>query len=119
MIRSNIQLTFAAAGLALALGGAALGGAALAQGRSADALRATGQVGEQADGFLACVSACDAATRAAVNDINARRAAAYREVAQKTGVTETQAAQAAAQRLIASLPSGQQYKPAGGGWTRK
>ena len=119
MMRSKIHLALAAAGLALALGGATLGGAALAQGRSADALRATGQVGEQADGFLACISACDAATREAVNAINARRAAAYREIAQRTGVTEAAAAQAAAQRVIASLPPGQQYRPLGGGWTRK
>ncbi len=119
MTRSKLHLTFAAAGLTLVMGGAALGGAALAQGRSADALRASGQVGEQADGFLACVASCDAATRAAVNDINARRATAYREVAQRTGVTEAAAAQAAAQRIIASLPAGQQYRPLGGGWTRK
>jgi uncharacterized protein YdbL (DUF1318 family) len=119
MIRSKVHLTFAAAGLALTLGSAALGGAAIAQARSADALRATGQVGEQADGFLACVASCDSATREAVADINARRAAAYREVAQRTGVTEAAAAQAAAQRIIANLPAGQQYRPAGGGWTRK
>lgn len=119
MSRSKLHLTLAAAGLALALGGAALGPSAFAQGPSADSLRASGQVGEQADGFLACVSTCDAATRAAVNDINARRATAYREIAGRTGVTEAAAAQAAAQKVIASLPSGQQYKPLGGSWTRK
>ena len=118
MTRSKLHLTLTAAGLALALGGAALA-PAMAQGRSADSLRATGQVGEQADGFLACVSNCDAATRAAINDVNARRAQAYREVAQRTGVSEATAAQAAAQRIVASLPAGQQYRPAGGGWTRK
>jgi hypothetical protein len=118
MTRSKLHLTLAAAGLALALGGAALT-PALAQGRSADSLRATGQVGEQADGFLACVSSCDAATRADVAAVNARRAEAYREVAQRTGVSEAAAAQAAAQRIIAGLAPGQQYRPAGGGWTRK
>lgn len=114
MTCSKLHLTLAAAGLSLALGGAAL-----AQGRSADSLRATGQVGEQSDGFLACVSSCDAATREAVNSVNARRAEAYRDVAKRTGVTEAAAAQAAAQRVIAGLPSGQQYRPQGGGWTRK
>lgn len=118
MTRSKLHLALAAAGLALTLGGAALT-PALAQGRSAAELRASGQVGEQADGFMACVSNCDAATRASINEINARRAEAYREVAKRTGVSEAAAAQAAAQRLIASLPAGQQYKPAGGGWTRK
>jgi hypothetical protein len=98
---------------------AALGGAAIAQGRDAGTLRAGGQAGEQADGFMACVSACDAATRQAVQEINAKRAEAYREVAQRTGVTVEVAAATAAQRLIASLPSGQYYRPAGGGWVRK
>jgi uncharacterized protein YdbL (DUF1318 family) len=119
MTRSKLQLTFAAAALALALGGAALAPAALAQGRTADSLRATGQVGEQGDGLLACVQSCDAQTRQAVEDINARRAQAYREIAQRTGVTEAAAGQAAAQKVIASLPSGQFYKPMGGGWTKK
>jgi uncharacterized protein YdbL (DUF1318 family) len=113
-LRSDFRLPLAALGLALALSGAAV-----AQSRSADQLRATGQVGEQADGFLACVSSCDAGTQADVREINAKRAAAYRDVAQRTGVSEAAAAQAAGQRLIASLPSGQQYRPAGGGWTRK
>ncbi len=98
---------------------AVIGGAAIAQGRDAGSLRASGQAGEQADGFMACVSSCDATTRQAIQEINAKRAEAYREVAQRTGVTEAVAGQAAAQRLIAGLPAGQWYRPAGGGWTRK
>lgn len=111
---SKLHLTLAAAGLALALSGAAM-----AQGRTADSLRAAGQVGEQADGMMACVQSCDVPTRQAVDAINARRAQAYREIAQRTGVTEAAAAQAAAQKVIAGLPSGQWYRPLGGGWTRK
>ena len=120
-LRSKLHLTFAAAGLALAIGGAALAPAALAQGRSADSLRATGQVGEQADGFMACVAACDAGTQAAVKAINDRRAAEYRRLAAdpELKVTETAAAQAAAQRIIAGLSAGEWYKPLGGGWTKK
>jgi uncharacterized protein YdbL (DUF1318 family) len=44
--RSHYHVPLAALGMALALSGAAI-----AQSRSADQLRATGQVGEQADGF--------------------------------------------------------------------
>ena len=98
---------------------AALAGGAIAQGRSADSLRATGQVGEQADGFMACVATCDAATRADIAEINAKRAAAYRDIAQRTGVSEVAAAQAAGQKVIQSLPPGQWYRPLSGGWTRK
>lgn len=110
-------ITFAAAaGLAIA---GLSGAAATAQNRDAASLRASGQVGEQGDGFLGCVSSCDAATRAAVADINARRAQAYREVAQRTGASEAAAGQAAAQRLIANLSPGQYSRPLGGAWTRK
>ncbi|MDP8917199.1 MAG: YdbL family protein [Pseudomonadota bacterium] len=110
-------LTFAAAaGLAFA---GLTGAVATAQNREPAALRASGQVGEQADGFMACVASCDAATRAAVNEINRKRAEAYREVAERTRVSEAAAAQAAGQRLIANLSPGQWYRPLGGGWTRK
>ena len=119
MTRSKLHPVLAAAGLALALGAAAMAPAALAQGRSADSLRSTGQVGEQGDGFMACVQTCDAATREAVNAINARRAEAYREAAQRAGTDAAAAGQAAAQKVIAALPAGQWYKPIGGGWTRK
>ena len=110
----TILLRFAAVGFAVALAGAAV-----AQGRSADDLRASGQVGEQADGFMACVQTCDAPTRANIAEINAKRAAAYRDIAQRTGVSETAAGQAAAQKVIAGLSSGQWYRPLNGGWTRK
>ena len=107
-------LRFAAVGFAVALAGAAV-----AQSRSADSLRASGQVGEQADGFMACVQTCDAPTRADIAEINAKRANAYRDIAQRTGVTEAAAGQAAAQKVIGGLSSGEWYRPLNGGWTRK
>ena len=93
MNRKTQFLRLAAAGFAAA----ALAGAAMAQSRDASSLRASGQVGEQADGFMACVAACDASVRADIAQINAKRASAYRDIAQRTGVTEAAAAQAAGQ----------------------
>ena len=116
MTRKSILTFAAAAGLAFA---GLSGTVAVAQNRDASALRASGQVGEQADGFLGCVASCDSATRADIAEINRKRAAAYREVAERTGVSEAASAQAAGQRLIGNLPSGQYYRPLGGGWTRK
>ena len=84
-----------------------------------DAAKAQGIVGEQADGFLGVVSGSDAALRAAVAEINAGRAAVYRETAAKTGVTAEAAGQATAVQLISRLPAGVYYKPAGGSWTKK
>jgi len=113
----NKLLSLAAtAGLAIA---GLSGAAAVAQNRDAASLRASGQVGEQADGLMGCVASCDAATRAAIAEINRKRVEAYREVAQRTGVSEAAAAQAAGRRLIANLSPGQWYRPLGGGWTRK
>ncbi len=84
-----------------------------------DAAKAAGQVGEQGDGFLGLVSGGDAATEAAVAEINAGRAAVYRETAAKTGVDAAAAGQATAQQLFARIQAGQYYKPLGGNWTRK
>jgi uncharacterized protein YdbL (DUF1318 family) len=119
MTLRSTRTAFAAAAMALAMAGAALGTGVLAQSRSADALRASGAVGEQADGFMACVSSCDAATQADIREINAKRAQAYRDVAQRTGVSEAAAGQAAAEKIRASLAPGQYYRPQGGSWTRK
>ena len=84
-----------------------------------DAAKAQGLVGEQADGFLGVVSGSDPAIRAAVAEINAGRAAAYRETAAKSGVTPEAAGQATAQQLFSRVASGEFYQPAGGSWTKK
>ena len=84
-----------------------------------DAGKAQGLVGEQADGYLGLVRASDPATSAGVAHINAARAKVYADIAAKTGVTVAQAGEATAIQLIAKLPAGAFYKPAGGDWTRK
>lgn len=121
MIRSpqfrSLALAFAATALVAAASVPAF--AQSAAKVAVDAGKVQGVVGEQADGFLGVVSGGDAALRAAVAEINAGRAAAYRETAAKTGVTVEAAGQATAVQLIARVPAGQFYKPAGGGWTRK
>ena len=84
-----------------------------------DAGKAQGEVGEQGDGYLGIVRGGDAALTAAVAEINAGRAAVYRDTAAKTGVTAAAAGQAAAQQLFARLQPGQYYKPLEGSWTKK
>jgi uncharacterized protein YdbL (DUF1318 family) len=119
--------TALAAGLALAAAivpaapALAQSNAELAAAKSVvDAGKARGIVGEQGDGLLGFVSASsDTQLNAAVATINAGRADAYRQIAAKTGVSEINAAQAAAQQVISRLPSGYYYRPLDGGWTRK
>jgi hypothetical protein len=85
-----------------------------------DAAKAAGTVGEQSDGFLGLVNgSVGADMKAAVDEINAGRAAVYRDTATKTGVSVEAAGEATANKLIARVPPGQYYKPAGGGWVRK
>jgi uncharacterized protein YdbL (DUF1318 family) len=85
-----------------------------------DAAKARGEVGEQADGYLGLVTGSAAPDlRAALAEINAGRADAYRDAAAKTGVTPEAAGQATARQLFARLPGGQYFKPLDGGWMRK
>jgi len=121
-----LRKTFLAAALGLSLAASIPAGAVLAQGDVAaaksvvDAAKARGVVGEQGDGLLGFVSASsDTQLNAAVATINAGRTEAYKAVAAKTGVSELNAAQAAAQQVIGRLPAGYYYRPIDGGWTRK
>ena len=81
----NHHLSLSAAVLAaLALAPAAA--IALDAKSAVDTAKTAGIVGEQADGFLGFVKpSSDPATKAAVDDINAGRAALYREAAAKNG----------------------------------
>ncbi|MGA0601558.1 YdbL family protein [Caulobacter sp. KR2-114] len=121
-----LRKTFLAAALGLSFAATVPAGAVLAQGDVAaaksvvDAAKAKGIVGEQGDGLLGFVSASnDTQLNAAVATINAGRTEAYKAVAAKTGVSEVNAAQAAAQQVISRLPAGYYYRPIDGGWTRK
>ncbi len=48
-------------------------------------LRASGQVGEQADGYLGLVGSAPAAVRAQVDSVNIKRRAYYTDLAAKRG----------------------------------
>jgi uncharacterized protein len=121
MIRKTMTVLALAASLGAAVSFVAL--PALAQSAAAkaavDAGKASGTVGEQADGYLGVVSGGDAALRAAVAEINVGRAAAYKDIAAKTGATPEAAGQATAKQLYARLAPGQYWKPLDGGWTKK
>ena len=85
-----------------------------------DAAKAQGLVGEQGDGYLGLVTgAADPGVTAAVDQINAGRAAVFAQTAAKTGVSPQAAGEAAAKQLIAKVAPGQFYKPLGGSWTKK
>ena len=117
---SNFKKIFAAVAVVML---ALSSPAAFAQGSDkavVEAAKAAGTVGEQADGYLGFVAgSADAATTAAVADINNGRRAVYAQTAAKSGVTPEAAGQATGAQLIARTPSGQFVKPLDGGWSRK
>jgi hypothetical protein len=107
-----------AAGIAVAAvaGGA---GAAYAMLQNADALRASGEVGEDATGYLAVVGSPSADVRRQVDAVNIQRRAKYTELASSRGVKIEEVAAATACQLIRNLKQGQYYRLPGSGWQQR
>jgi len=86
-----------------------------------DTAKARGVVGEGNDGYLKLVAGSgDAATKAAVDEINAGRKGVYAEAAAKTNVTIEVAAAAAFQKVILpKVKPGEYYQDATGQWVKK
>jgi uncharacterized protein YdbL (DUF1318 family) len=83
-----------------------------------NALR-SGQVGETPRGYVAPVKRPSAAITKLVNNINARRRAAYQKIAQKNGLSLQKIEAVAGARVIQRAPKGTYYKDNGGNWRRK
>ena len=110
---------------AVALGIAAVAGGtgvafAMLQGDASAALRATGKVGEQADGYLGVVGSADASLRAQVDAINIKRRAYYTDLAGKRGAKIEEVAAATACEIFASrVGPGQYYRLNDGVWRQR
>jgi len=109
-----------AAGIAVAtvVGG---NGAAFAmlQAPTAESLRATGEVGEDASGYMALVGSGSAELRRQVDAVNIQRRAKYTELASARGVKIEEVAAAAACQIIRGLRQGQYYRLPGGAWQQR
>jgi uncharacterized protein YdbL (DUF1318 family) len=108
------KLTTALA-VTIALGTA---GVAVAQSDPAvDAARASGEVGEQADGYLGFPKPPSASLKAAVDAVNIKRRAVYTDLAAKRNVTIQEVAGATACELLSSrVGPGQMYRTSSGAW---
>lgn len=117
MNRRTKLMIAAGLGLALVAGGTAYAYAAQGGDAAAAQLRATGQVGEQADGYLGVVGSVSAAVRAQVDAINIQRRAYYTQLASRRGATiEEVAASTACELLRTKVGPGQQYRLTDGVW---
>ena len=106
-------------GLAAVAGGTAY---AFVQGGDSAAaeLRASGLVGEQADGYLGLVGSASADVRARVDSINIQRRAYYTDLASRRGATiEEVAASTACQLFRTKVLPGQYYRLPDGVWRRR
>ncbi len=80
------------------------------------AARASGEVGEKADGYLGIVGAATPALQRLVNDINIKRKAVYAKRAQAEGATVEQYAFAAGCLAVMRTSSGEKYQTPDGTW---
>ena len=126
MTRRAKLLIAAGVGLAAVLGGAGAVYAAVVTAQDGEgarrsaALRASGQAGEQANGYMAVVGEAPASIRDEVSAINITRRALYTELAGRRGVTIEEAAASTACQIFARrvLP-GQYYRLPDGVWRRR
>jgi uncharacterized protein YdbL (DUF1318 family) len=82
--------------------------------------KSEGLVGERADGFVGIVVAKPSPEIAAlVEAVNAKRRAAYQEIARRNGTALDAVASLAGAKLVARTPKGQWVTDAQGNWSRK
>jgi uncharacterized protein YdbL (DUF1318 family) len=110
---SKIVLAVAAASMALT--------PVLAQRDPAyEAARASGQIGEQIDGYLGFTGSPSPTLRKLVDDINIKRRAAYAEKAQAANATLKDYAFTSGCLLIARTKPGEMYQgPDGSSWLKR
>ncbi len=93
---------------------------ARASGLDLDAAKSQGLVGEKADGFVGIVVADPTApVTALVKNVNAKRAAAYAEIAKQNGTTLDAVAALAGAKLIERASKGDWVTDAAGNWRQK
>lgn len=96
------------------------GTSAYAQGDAAAQLRASGHVGEQADGYLGLVDTASGDIRAQMEQVNIQRRAAYTQLAAQRGATIEEVAAATACQLFATrVGPNQFYRLPDGIWRRR
>lgn len=117
MSRISYHILVAGAALAVAIAGM---GTASAQGDASASLRASGQAGEQADGYLGVVGSAPASIRSQVDAVNIKRRAYYTDLAAKRGAKiEEVAATTACELFRTKVGPGQYYRGPDGAWRQR
>ena len=108
----------------LAVGGLAVailvGATTGAWAESLDDAKAAGLIGERPDGYVAAVQPNPPPDIAAlVRDINAKRRAAYADIAAKQNVPIDQVGAVTAEKIKRQAPAGEYFLNPDGSWTQK
>ena len=104
----------------LVIAAAAMGMGAAASAQDSASLRASGQVGEQANGYLGVVGSPPPEVRSKVDAINIKRRAHYTEVAAKRSAKiEEVGATMACDIFANSVLPGQYYRLSDGVWRKR
>lgn len=88
------------------------------QAQSLDAVRASGAVGEQFDGY-ATVRDGGADVKALVDTVNAKRRAIYEQRAAAQGVAADQVGRVYAEKIMQKAPAGTWFRDESGNWSQK
>lgn len=84
-----------------------------------DQAKASGKVGERADGYLGVVSSAPSELQAAVDEINIRRKAVYSRLAEQQNVSVSVIAALSGEKLMGKAAPGEKIMTASGSWTTK
>ena len=85
-----------------------------------DDAKAAGLVGERPDGYLAAVQPNPPPDIAAlVKEVNAKRRAAYEDIAAKENVPVDQVGAVTAEKIMQQAPAGEYFLNPDGSWTKK
>ncbi len=115
--RLEASLRFAAVLVAVLL---VVAHAPAARADALDDARASGLVGERADGYVGLVDPdAPAVVKQLVADVNRRRAHQYETIAKKNGTNATAVAALAGAKLVDRAPAGQFVMDASGNWKKK
>ena len=119
-MNSRLKLILAAGLTVAAVTAGATAAFAMLQADASAQLRASGQVGEQADGYLGIVGSASADLRAQVDSVNIKRRAYYTDLAAKRGAKiEEVAATTACELLRTKVAPGQFYRGTDGTWQKR
>lgn len=114
-----ILMAMLMAGTAVAV--SAMSQKAIAQDAQIEDAKSAGVIGERIDGYLGIVNdgAVDASLQRRVNEINARRRAAYDQLAEDTGTTTAQVARITGEKQIERTQPGHWYLNEQGVWVQR